>query len=804
MVSLLVDFAFVLMIVLLAILTPLLVLEVILSKKSALISNQLESIEKALSEYRSFEKYLRRRESEAYREQLGSVLESIRLLETHPRLISVENRARTASFRLRVEELITFLEQFVSGYTKEELKRRADFFAGKSLDIQQSEAVVKNDAYNLVIAAAGSGKTRTLTARLAYLIKCGIAPDKILALAYTNAASREMRDRLQALYGLPNVEVRTFHSFGRKLARKSPNFRNDVARAEDQRKLVDASVERLAQNKEFAMRFLNFAIDLRESELEEKDFSNIGKYYEYLRNQRYKTLNFENVKSIAERDIANFLFLHNVKYEYEARAAWADSSPKFRRYHPDFYLPDYDIWIEHFGIDRQGNVPPWFTADSSDSATKYRDGIDWKRKQFKKHNRTLIKLYHYQWKEDTMNGELERQLQEHHVQMRELTTQEVLSRIEGIIPSQDPLKETMLSFISRAKTNGLTMADLNSRLDQGTWTRKQRSFARMMMRVWQEYESLLKQEGMMDFGDMINYALQVVKHDGSEVRGQYSHILVDEFQDITDPQLELIKRLSGDQTDGKETSLFCVGDDWQNIFSFAGSDVRNIIDFERHFPYAEKTTLSTNYRCPSNIIEVSTLVANLNTIKVDKKVVPAFDRQCPIRLVEKPTYGSNHSYEEWEFWQAKALVEELVAKKKATENIMVLARFNRSLSQLKLEFPNYEDERVEFRSIHKAKGTEADYVLLLGCVKGRNGFPSDIASQRLLEIVEKSREQQVDALEEERRLFYVALTRCRKQLFLFTSKDEKSRFISEIEPYLTAATSHVIRSQHIPRLGEEV
>jgi DNA helicase IV len=117
---------------------------------------------------------------------------------------------------------------------------------------------------------------------------------------------------------------------------------------------------------------------------------------------------------------------------------------------------------------------------------------------------------------------------------------------------------------------------------------------------------------------------------------------------------------------------------------------------------------------------------------------------------------------------------------------MVLARNNQSLNQLELDFPKNESLGLSFLTIHGAKGTEADYVLLLGCVSGRNGFPSEVIDQEVLEIVKKDRRSENDKLEEERRLFHVALTRCKNQFFLFTSKERRSQFVSEIEPYLLA------------------
>jgi len=300
-----------------------------------------------------------------------------------------------------------------------------------------------------------------------------------------------------------------------------------------------------------------------------------------------------------------------------------------------------------------------------------------------------------------------------------------------------------------------------------------------MIPVWEKYESLLKENDMMDFTDMINFALQVVKHDNHTPR--YSHILIDEFQDITDPQPELVKCLLDD---GPDSTLFCVGDDRQNIFSFAGSNIYNILQFDNAFPYSEKTTLSTNYRCPKNIVEASDVIANLNRYQLQRRVASASNNQSPMRLIEMDGSRSFLNYEEWELQTAKLLLEQLFRTKKPSEQIMVLSRTNQPLDRLKLEFLKHESSGLRFLTIHSAKGTEADYVLLLACTSGRNGFPSEIGNQDVFDIVKKNQESENDKLEEERRLFYVALTRCKNQFYLFTSRSAKSRFVSEIQPYL--------------------
>jgi DNA helicase-4 len=304
----------------------------------------------------------------------------------------------------------------------------------------------------------------------------------------------------------------------------------------------------------------------------------------------------------------------------------------------------------------------------------------------------------------------------------------------------------------------------------------------MMVRVWQEYESLLKQNDMIDFNDMISLALQAVKQQNGQLTKRYSHILIDEFQDITDPQLELIKGLLAGN---ENNSLFCVGDYRQNIFSFAGSNIYNILNFDKQFPYAERTTLSTNYRCPKNVVAVSNDIANMNKSNIESNIVSASAIEHPIFLMQM-SENEIQNYDDWELHRAVELLKQLIHDRKPDEQILVLARTNNRLRRLEIEFPRHETQELRFLTIHRAKGTEADYVLLLGCVGGKYGFPIETTNQRILDIVKSDLEDKMDEKEEERRLFYVAITRCKKQLYLFTAKGNKSLFVSEIESYLVA------------------
>lgn len=743
----------------------------------------LDSIEKQTSEYRTYAKCLRQRDRAVWLNAVGSLTTYLDRLRSNGWLVG--HASRINSLRSRADSLREFLDEFLTEYAKREVERHKSFFAKATLDNEQTAATIMSDNHNLVVAAAGSGKTRVLTARIALLVDSGVEPDSILALAYTKDAAHEMEERLQRQFGIESAKVKTIHSFGRELARDSLDFRSGVANQTTQNEIIRSAAERLSsRDRKFAVDLLTFAVDFRKAEeKKQEEFPDVRRYYEYLRRQEYETLNLKRVKSIAERDIGNFLFLNGVQFEYEAQTNWADASPDFRDYQPDFFLPDYYLWIEHWGINRNGKVPEWFApGPTTTSSEHYRAGMEWKREQFRKHGRKLVETFQYQKTEGTLIPELKKQLEMNGVSLKEIPMEAILKRIDQLI-HQDPLHELMFSFISKGKNNGLGISDVNARMLDGkaSWTSKQKSFAGLMIPIWREYESELKERDMLDFSDMITLSLGVARKNGKSLAERYSHILIDEFQDITDPQLELIKCLAPDSSEGN--TLFCVGDHRQNIFSYAGSDVRNILDFEKHFPYPERMTLSANYRCPKNIVDTSNAIINAGVYH-DKPAVAASSLIQPIQLIQET---GRSRYDRWEKEKAKQLLMELLSTRKDNEDILVLARYNFRLGPIMVEFPDHDKQRLNFKSIHKAKGTEADYVLILGCVGGLHGFPSKILEENLLDIVNNRKQNFNEKMEEERRLFYVALTRCRKQLYIFTSKYNRSRFISEISSYLGSA-----------------
>jgi len=301
------------------------------------------------------------------------------------------------------ENIINYNQNFI----KKRLEEYSSFFDGKDdnlkfgLDEDQRVAVVKDEKHNLVVAGAGSGKTSVITSRIAYLIrrKDKIEPEKILALAFTRNAAKEMEERIRKNYGL-NVSISTFHSLGWNLIKeetnKKPNLLFD-GNENDQYLLIKDIFKNLLKEKEYQDILIQYLAYHPEQEVKEENFERKVEYYKYMRKKKYTTLNNIEVKSIGERDVGNFLFLHNIEFKYEPLVEWVDRDEQDKEYHPDFYLPEYDIYIEHWGLNEKCKVAPWFTITTQEYLELRKWKLDNIKKVIKKINYIAMmpSLYYY-------------------------------------------------------------------------------------------------------------------------------------------------------------------------------------------------------------------------------------------------------------------------------------------------------------------------------------------------------------------------------------------------------------------------
>ncbi len=282
------------------------------------------------------------------------------------------------------------------------------------------------------------------------------------------------------------------------------------------------------------------------------------------------------------------------------------------------------------------------------------------------------------------------------------------------------------------------------------------------------YQQHLAEQGEIDFDDMIERATELVRKGHFEV--PWRHILVDEFQDISGPRAALLQALR-DAAPG--LSLFCVGDDWQAIYRFSGADVSLTTRFAEYFGASRITRLDKTFRFNNQIEKVASRFVTRNPAQLPKTLGTHHRSDSPCVHVLPVDNDSQ--------MDAVTRLLSQIAADRADASVYLLARFRFSLpdeSQLAGWRRRFPELRLESQTLHGAKGKEADHVIMLGLSRGKYGFPSEQNGAALLELLLPDAEAFPHA--EERRLFYVGLTRARQQVFLLADRQIPSVFIKEL------------------------
>ena len=322
------------------------------------------------------------------------------------------------------------------------------------------------------------------------------------------------------------------------------------------------------------------------------------------------------------------------------------------------------------------------------------------------------------------------------------------------------------SFLNVYKGSTCTIRALQDQLGS-TWDDSRlRVFLRIFEVVLARYEETLAQSHTIDFNDMIKKAIKYVQ--SGEFTSGYRYIMVDEFQDISPSRATLVNALRN-QVSG--CALFCVGDDWQAIYRFTGSDVTLTTKFRENFGATERVDLDQTFRFNNRICDVASRFVQVNPGQLRKDIkTHSMSNQTEIAVIsEMDKAAALHG--------ALKDVSAHAAGKRAS--VFLLARYNDSepaeMHTLQRHYPNLQ---LSFYTAHRSKGLEADYVIILDMIQGKKGFPSIMSTDPIIERILPHAEEFVHA--EERRLFYVALTRARRSVWLLTQPGRESPFISEL------------------------
>lgn len=680
-------------------------------------------------------------------------------------LIDTEYRRFIPALQQLFEKGPAFFADYNQQFVLKQLAEFKDFFdhvESQALTQKQREACVKNEQYNLVLAGAGTGKTSTMIGRAGYLIKSAIAtPSQVLMLAFGNDAAKEMSERIQSKLNIEGFTVKTFHSLGKQIITDVEGVVPAINKmAEDDRlktQFVDQQFQQLLQQTDYQSLVVQYFVRFAYPYKNPFNFKSLGAYNKYIRDNEMRTLQGELVKSFEECEIANFLFKQGITYQYEANYQVNTSGPDYRVYQPDFYLPHYGIYIEHFAVDEFNHTPVFINEKT------YLEGMIWKRALHKKHHTSLIETYSYQKHQGVLLKELEVSLLDFGVIFEPLADITILKTLNefGQVSTFSRLLSQLLSLL---KSAFVTVQDLAYKAEQHEDHEGMLAAVQLFEPIYNAYQQHLRGSQTIDFDDMIGKAIYYIE--SNRYQSNFTHILVDEFQDISASRARLIKALLAQQP---ESTLFCVGDDWQAIYQFTGSDVAITKQFEDHFGIAATSVLDTTFRFNNKIGDVASRFVMQNPAQINKQI-QSFHQVQHTAVSLLKTANNNAGIEE-----ALSLINVQV---KTTASVLILVRFSHDrpdISRLKNHYPKLQ---LKIMTAHGSKGKEADYVIILGLQKGKFGFPSEKANHSLLEMLLPNTDSYAHA--EERRLFYVALTRAKHHVYLVSDGNNASDFVREL------------------------
>ena len=647
------------------------------------------------------------------------------------------------------------------------------------LDNQQRRSIVSEEDNCLVISSAGSGKTSSIVGKVKYLIHVQkVPPEKILLISYTNKAAQELTNRVdsQSLRGY------TFHKLALDIIAKQTGKKPSICDNTDA--IVVNIYHQLLKNKDFQNRIVEYFVDYQEEESDrEKQLYHRKDELAKQRTEKYRALlpdmdgNTIYVKSKQEQKICFILSSLGINFLYEAPYEVAVSDEMHSQYKPDFsiyYEKDgqkHKAYLEHFGIDEHGLVPAWFAKDKGityeEANQKYSDGITWKKAVHETYGTTLIVTSSADFHFKEIQSDLKKQLQKAGIPVHEKAESELF---ELILPEDSKQEKAfirlIITFITLMKSRCTTINDILNNINN---EKSEFTIKNIIKPVFELYERELRKRGEIDFTDAIISATNLCKTH----KQNYSHIIVDEFQDISIDRYRFLLALREGTPQAK---LYCVGDDWQSIYRFSGSDMALFNRFADFFGPTEINRIETTYRFCEPLVSQSSNFIQRNKTQIPKSIHP-FKTQNKTELY----------FYEYKPHEYCALIQQLVSSVPTENSIFLLGRYSFDDYYLSSVFKSETiddkqfyiigNRRIEFLTVHKSKGLEADYVIILQCNKGTYGFPSQISDNPILDYVLTQSDQ--FPYGEERRLFYVAITRAKIKTMVLYDQKYPSVFIDE-------------------------
>lgn len=662
-------------------------------------------------------------------------------------------------------------------------------------DDEQAAAIGTVEGHVQVVARAGSGKTTTLVQRAVFLQKhCGIAPDEMLLLAFNKEAAGEMRGRLQKHLGADAPNALTFHSLAYGIVNPSEEVIKEVQRYRLVQDIVEAYLENAEHQRQLRSLLMAHFREDWERVFNKSEVVKDKAFERFRRSLSYQGFDGRTYKSRGEKLIADFLFEHNVAFKYEKVFPFGYK----RSYRPDFTLEDHQLVIEYFGL---------VGKEDYDEQTE-------KKKEYWQSRNTheLLSYYPHHAKDaHAFAQRLKQDLEARGVNCTKLSEDELWERIEE---EQKPVaKFTRLvdGFISRCYKQYLTPQALAKRVSlHKSSSSSEEQFLPLAQKLYTAYLEKLVEEEKTDFDALLRRAADCIKQSDTRYATSYGngdvkklkYLFIDEYQDFSKGFSEFIRALRSQASDVK---VFCVGDDWQAINGFAGSDLQYYKKFTDHFEHAVRLGISTNYRSTTSVVAVGNelmsgsgltgravahrkeagqvFVADLGAFapsEAERKDFP-YDI-LPPALVRIIAHFYKLSVEQPMRAEDQGIV--LLSRKTSisggygsSSNQGNARGIDKLLLRLKEVLPERMREHLFVDTAHKYKGKQKHTVIVVDAVA--RSYPLIHPYSRFTAILGDTLEE---TIAEERRLFYVALTRAVENLVIITDSTEgqESPFLEEI------------------------
>lgn len=667
------------------------------------------------------------------------------------------------------------------------------------LDEQQRRSIVSEEDNCLVVSSAGSGKTSSIVGKVKYLIEIKkVDPARILLISYTNKAAAELTERM----GIDGLRGYTFHKLAVDLIGRQTGQKPSICDNTDA--LFVKIYRELLADSQFRKHAVEYFVDYQANEADwEKRKNERRQQLSGQKDMRLKALLPDMdgkqiyVRSEQEQKICFVLSSLGVQFRYEEPYEYPVADAMHSQYKPDFSIhferdgKPQRLYLEHFGVDERGLVPAWFAQDrniSYEEANRiYNDGITWKRAVHEKFGTKLIETSSADFYRSDIKETLKQLLLDAGVTLHERTDVELYSMVlpEGS-KQEKAFIRLIATFVTLLKSSCRSLSEVQNQADEAEDQHSEFVIKNIFRPVYERYSEALHRSGQIDFTDAILQATELcrISHPVS-----YDYIIVDEFQDISVDRYNFLKTLREGDPPAK---LYCVGDDWQSIYRFSGSDMALFNNFAAFFGPTEISKIETTYRFGEPLVGLSAQFIQRNTAQIRKNIRP-LNEQVKTEL----------SFQAYDRKDYCITIGRLVASIPADKSVFLLGRYSFDDYYLSFMYKSVKegnrfyyvigDRKIEFLTVHKSKGLEADYVILLQCNKDTYGFPSRVSDDPALQYVLTASDN--FPYGEERRLFYVAITRAKVKTWVLYDTRFPSVFVDEfLRPEKVTEESYVKHS----------